>query len=692
MSTAPTPAPTGTPTGTRRGTARGGGKGRIDRQALHRTLAIVSPHVRGHRGLMAGGVVALLFEVAFRVLEPWPVKFVVDAVSAQLGAEFDGAAQATTGLLLACGAAVIVIIGMRALSNYLATVAFALAGSRIATQLRARVFAHVQRLSIVRQRRARRGDVVQRLVGDVGKLQDVAVTAGLPLFANIITLVAMGIVMAVLDPLLAGVVVLACVSYALLSRGSTGKITQAARKTRRGEGQLADIAQESLGAADVVHAYGLEDEVSGRFAGSNAKTLKEGVQAKRLAAGLERRTDVIVGVATALVLAGGGWRVIQGAMTPGDLVIFLTYLKTAMKPLRDLAKYTGRIARATASGERVADLLDVPLDIDSAPDSRDLGRTTGRLRFAGVHAGYGIPGDDEGSAPQVLRGLDLEIPAGQSVAVVGPSGAGKSTLAMLALRLLDPAGGRVELDGTDLRTLTLESVRSHMAYVPQDTVLFSGTIRDNIRFGRLAAGEAEIVAAARAASADDFIFGMPDGYDTVVGERGGTLSGGQRQRIAIARAILRDAPVVVLDEATTGLDPSSAHAVRDALDRLTRGRTTLFITHDAATALAVERVVWVEDGRILADGAPLELLANGEERFTAWVESQREASDGRDSRGDHMQEQRASAAKPTTMLPYAPPKPFWQPADQIPPIPVHRPGDLRRVRASTDRIHVRGEG
>jgi len=663
---------------------RGRRKDRVDGHALRRTLTIVSPHVRGHRGLMAGGVTALLFEVVFRVLEPWPVKFVVDAVSAQLGAQLEGAAQATTGLLVACGAAVIAIIGMRALSNYLATVAFALAGSRIATQLRARVFAHVQRMSVVRQRRARRGDVVQRLVGDVGKLQDVAVTAGLPLFANIITLVAMGIVMAFLDPLLACVVVLACLAYALLSRGSTGKITVAARRTRRGEGRLADIAQESLGASDVVHAYGLQDEVSGRFAGSNAKTLREGVQAKRLAAGLERRTDVIVGIATALVLAGGGWRVTQGAMTPGDLVIFLTYLKTAMKPLRDLAKYTGRIARATASGERVADLLAVPLDIDSAPDARPLDRPTGRLRFTGVHAGYALPGGaggegeaDEAPAPPVLRGLDLDIPAGQSVAVIGPSGAGKSTLAMLALRLLDPAGGRVELDGADLRTLTLASVRSHMAYVPQDTVLFSGTIRDNIRFGRLDASDEEVVAAARAASADDFISRMPAGYDTVVGERGGTLSGGQRQRIAIARAILRDAPVVVLDEATTGLDPSAAHAVREALESLTRGRTALFVTHDAATALSVDRVVWIEDGRILADGAPLDLLAAGDDRFTSWVESQREASDG-------------SATRPTTALPSVPPKPARRPPERIPPLPAHPPGESGRVRTSADRIRVRG--
>ncbi|GAA4515439.1 ABC transporter ATP-binding protein [Brevibacterium yomogidense] len=691
---------------------------------MRRTLGIVAPHVRGHRTLMAGGVLALLFEVVFRVLEPWPVKFVVDAVSARLGADLEGAAQATSGLFLACGAAVVLIVGMRALTNYLATVAFALAGSRIATHLRARVFAHVQRLSVVRQRRARRGDVVQRLVGDVGKLQDVAVTAGLPLLANVITLLVMAVVMAVLDPLLASVVVLACLAYALLSQGSTGRITQAARKTRRGEGKLADIAQESLGATDVVHAYGLEDEVSGRFAGSNAKTLKEGVQAKRLAAGLERRTDVIVGVATALVLAGGGWRVTQGAMTPGDLVIFLTYLKTAMKPLRDLAKYTGRIARATASGERVADLLDVPIEIDSDPGARALTRPSGHLRFVDVHAGYGTPeeygvpvddraaqdhgtpgdysisgahstpGDpgqsgDSAAVGTVLHGLDLEIPAGQSIAVVGPSGAGKSTLAMLALRLLDPVAGRVEIDGADLRSVTLESLRSHTAYVPQDTVLFSGTIRDNIRFGRLDATDAEVVAAARAAYAEDFILRQPDGYDTVVGERGGTLSGGQRQRIAVARAILRDASVVVLDEATTGLDPASARAVRNALERLTRGRTTLSITHDAATALAADRVVWIEDGRILADGPPFDLLGRGEEHFTAWVESQRDADDGQTTGDGQRTVDHFVESEPTAMVPYVPPVPTWDPGARIPALPAHRPGALRQVRTSVDRIHVR---
>lgn len=594
--------------------------GKVDPGALRRTLKIVRPHLGGQKWLMSGGITALLFEVAFRVLEPWPTKFVVDAVTAQLGATIPGAPAATASLLVACAAAVVLIVGLRALSNYLATVCFALAGSRVATKLRAAVFSHVQSLSDGYHATSKRGDLVQRLVGDVGKLQDVAVTAGLPLIANVITLLVMAVVMFVLDARLACVVVLAAIAYWVTSQGSTTRITEASRRTRKGEGQLANIAQESLGAIGVVHAYSLHGEISKNFSGSNMKTLKDGVQAKKLAAGLERRTDVIVGVATALVLGGGGWRVVQGGMSPGDLVIFLTYLKTAMKPLRDLAKYTGRIARATASGERIADVLDVPVDIGDDPDAKPLAYARGELALRDVWFGYN-PGDP------ILRGVDVEIPAGQRVAVVGPSGAGKSTISKLLPRLIDPDQGKVCLDGTNIRDITLESLRSHIALVPQETVLFSGTINDNIRYGRLDASDEEVQEAARRAYAHDFICAMPQAYDTYVGERGGTLSGGQRQRIAVARALLRDSPVVVLDEATTGLDPAATSAVLKAIDHLTVDRTTVAITHDAHLALDADRVLWIENGNIELDGTPAELMTEHSGRFAAWAKTQRNATE-----------------------------------------------------------------
>jgi ATP-binding cassette subfamily B protein len=596
-------------------------RARISPEALGRTVALVGPHLREHRLLVAAGIVVLLLEVAFRVLEPWPLKIVVDAISRSLGAEnVDGwIPQASWQLLLAAGLATVSIVGFRALFNYLATVAFALVGSRVSTVLRARVFAHVQSLSDRYHSVSRAGDTVQRLVSDIAKLQEVAVTAGLPLLANIITLVAMCGVMLVLDPLLAGVVVVAILAFLLVGRGSSARITEASRRTRQGEGALANTAHEALGAIRTVQAYGLEGRMAEIFRRSNEQALTQGVRSRRLAAGLERSTDVIVGVATAAVVVGGGMRVLQGAMTLGDLVLFTTYLKTCMKPLRDMAKYTGRIARAAASGERVAELMDETVDVRESPGARELRGVRGELALHHVDAAYGDPA---GGGSTVLRDVDLVIPAGQHVAVVGPSGSGKSTLASLLVRMMDPVSGAVTLDGYDLRLLTLGTVRGSVALLLQDSVLFHGTVRENIRLGRPDATDAEVEAAAQAAQAHDFITAFPQGYDTPVGERGSTVSGGQRQRLAIARALLRDAPVVVLDEATTGLDPQATRDVTAAIGRLVRGRTSLAVTHDAALALAADRVLWVQDGRVLLDGSPEELLARPDGVFAAWVAQQ----------------------------------------------------------------------
>ncbi len=544
---------------------------------------------------MTGGALALVFEVLFRVLEPWPVKIVVDAVTRSLGADIGEAGpMASTQLLLAAGLATVSIVGLRAVCNFLATVAFALVGSRIATALRQRVFVHVTALSRTYHSRASSGDTVQRMISDVGRLQEVAVTAGLPLVVNLFTLVAMAGVMFWLDPLLALVVVVAAAIFMLMSRGSSSKITVASRKTRKSEGDLATVAQETIGAITVVQAYGMERPLAQAFQSSNTQALKDGVQAKRLSAALERRTDVVVGLATAVVLVVGGTRVVDGPMTPGDLVIFLTYLKTAMKPLRDLAKYVGRIARATASGERVADLLDIDPDITSPAQPVAIPRVRGGLEWVHVDADYG-------DAVPVLSDISLRIEPGERVAMVGPSGSGKSTLTSLLMRLSDPSRGVIRMDGVDLRDVNLSELRSMIAVVLQDSVLFSGTLAENIRHGNPAASDEQVRRAAKLARAEDFILAQQHGYDTVVGERGSTLSGGQRQRIAIARAFVRDAAVVVLDEATAGLDAGNATQVLAAIDELSKGRTTIVVTHDEATARSCDRIVWIEAGRILFD-------------------------------------------------------------------------------------------
>ena len=581
----------------------------VRRSALARTLRLVGPDLRPHALLVAGGTLALLAEVVFRVLEPWPLKIVLDSVLSSLGTR-TGYAPASVLGLVACGIVLIGIVAMRALCNYLATVSFALAGSRTAVALRARVFRHVAGLSQQFHARNRSADTVQRLVSDIARMQDVAVTAGLPLAANVLTLLVMLGVMVVLDPLLAVVVVAAVVAFLLTSSGSSRRITSASRRTRKSEGQLANTAQEALATIKVVQAYGLEELILERFVGANRTSLRTGVRSLRLAARLERSTDVLVGLATALVMVGGGLRVLQGAMTPGDLVLFTTYLRTTMKPLRDMAKYTGRISRATASGERVADLMAVRPDIVSPAAPAPLGRARGGLDFRDVVAQY--------DGTEVLHGVSLRIAPGEHVALVGPSGSGKSTLVSLVVRALDPVAGAVRLDGRPLPELDLGELRANVAVLHQDAVLLTGTVRDNIRMGRPGASDAETEAAARRAGAHDFILALPRGYDTAVGERGDTLSGGQRQRIAIARALLRDTPIVVLDEATTGLDPAACALVLDAVDRLARGRTTLVVTHDADVALRADRVVWIEDGRIGLDGSPGRLLERSD-AFRAWA-------------------------------------------------------------------------
>lgn len=595
-----------------------GDRGRIEPSALRRTLRLVRPYLGEHRGLILLGMLGLAGDVVFRVLEPWPVKVAVDAVTRSLGAEFAGAtglADDIATTLVWWSVALALIVGGRAGCNYLSTIAFAKTGVKVVTRLRTRVFDHLQSLSLRYHSTASVGDTSQRLVGDMGRLQEVAITAGLPLVGNVLTVIALFGVVMVLNPLLSLVVVATAAAYLLIAHFATPAITSASRSTRKGEGQLVGDAAEALGAIRVVQAYGLQDTIATGFAAGNRQSLKAGIRARRYAARLERSTDLLVGLATAVVLGVGGWQVLRGAMTPGDIVLFMMYLKTAMKPLRDMAKYTGRIARATASGERIADLMDEPVVIADPPNPRHMSDVRGHVIFRDVHArdGHGRP---------LFRGLNLHIPAGQRVGLLGPSGVGKSTLAGYLLRLADVDSGSVRIEFYDTREVALHDLRSKVSILLQESVLFTTTVRENIRYGRLTATDEEVEAAAKAAGAHEFITALPEGYDTVLGARGDTLSGGQRQRIAIARALIRDAPIVILDEPTTGLDPASRALVEDSLATLTAGRTTLAITHDITMIRGLDRLLWLEDGRILEDGAPAELLADDTTRIARWAKTQ----------------------------------------------------------------------
>jgi ATP-binding cassette subfamily B protein len=613
------------------GLSRQLGAARATTAGLARVGRRFQPYLRPQLPLIGGGSLALLGEIALRLLEPWPLKLLVDYVLVpQAGALPALLAGLEPGTLAGLAALlVLVVAGGRAGLAYLSTVALALAGNRVLTEVRADLYRHIQRLSLAYHSRTRSGDLITRLTGDIGRLQEVTVTAMLPLAANVLTLVGMLLVMLWMNAQLA-MLALSVVPLFLFTMGRMGRrIRHVAREERKREGALAASAAEALGAIKVVQALGLEPLLERAFARQNNKSLGEGVRGRRLAAGLERSVDGLVALGTAMVLWYGATLVLSGELLLGDLLVFSAYLKSAFKPMRDLAKYTGRIAKASASGERVLEVLDTTPEVHDLPGAAPAPRLQGGVRFERVSFAYT-------AATPVLHELTLAVAPGTRVALVGPSGGGKSTLASLLLRFYDPTAGRLLVDGRDVRAYTLASLRRQIAVVLQESVLFAASVRENIAYGAPGASMEAIVAAAKLANAHDFIMALPQGYDTVLSERGATLSGGQRQRIAIARAAVRQAPLVLLDEPTTGLDQASERAVSDALERLTAGRTTFLIAHDLRTVEHVDLICYLEQGRVVEQGTHAELLAAGgkyaalyrlqlEERRRAGAEEERDA-------------------------------------------------------------------
>src|SRR5213594_1286962 len=562
------------------------------------------PYVRRERPLITVSLLALYAEIGLRLLEPWPLKWVLDRVAGVTRHRglsrlpfLDALDPAT--LLALSAVAVIVFAGLRALAAYYNTVGFALVGNRVLTTVRNELYGQLQRLSLSFHNRARSGDLLVRVTGDVGFLQDVAVTALLPLLANALTLVGMAAVMLWLNAPLTLIALATGPLFWASTTRLTRRIRETARRQRQQEGAMAATAAESIGAVKVIHALSLEGTFAQAFTGQSRKNLATGVRATRLSAGLERTVDLLIAIATAAVLWYGARLALRGVMTPGDLVVFLAYLKNAFRPVRDFVKYTGRLAKASAAGERVLDLLDRTPDVRDLPGAVPAPALRGAVRFDGVSFSYepGLP---------ALEQIDCMVQPGQRVALVGPSGSGKSTFVSLILRLYDPTAGRVLIDGRDIREYTLASLRAQLSVVLQDSLLFAATIRDNIAYGapgKVSSPEA-IEAAARLANADAFIRALPQGYDTVIGERGVTLSNGQRQRIAIARAAIRHAPILILDEPTTGLDRENVQAVSEAIARLAEGRTTFLITHDPDLAARAHRILYMEAGRIRQTTSP----------------------------------------------------------------------------------------
>ena len=578
------------------------------RQSLRRFL-------RPYRGSLSLASGLILVEALLDLARPWPLKLAVDnAIGGQpLGGPLAGLDQlGPAGLAAVAAGAGIALVGIGALVGYLITWLTSATAERVGADLREAVFGRLLALGLPFHDRHRSGDLVTRLTGDVGRVEDSMVAWFTVLVPEVLTLGGMIIVVLAVDPAL-GLAALAVVPpLALVVAMRRRRIRVAQRASRDADAALASEATEVLRNVRVVQAFTREGEAGGQFSGRSRDAVRAALGAMDLEARWSPVADLLLAAGGGLVLWLGVTAVTSGRLTLGTLLVVLAYLSSLYGPIRALARLARTLARGAASRERVLEVLDSGEVVPEAAEPLPAGPPRQGLALRGVWFAY-----SEG-AP-VLRHLDLEVAAGERVCVVGPTGAGKSTLLALLLRFYDPGAGRVELDGTDLRDLELGSLRRQLALVPQDPWMLDGTIAENVRLGRPGATHAELEAAARAALVDEIVDRLPEGWQTQIGEGGVRLSGGQRRRVALARAILRDASVLLLDEPTSGLDAASEQAVLDALELAAEGRTVLAVSHRLSLTARADRVVVLDGGRVVEQGSPGELLAAGGAYARLWA-------------------------------------------------------------------------
>ena len=578
------------------------GRPKVRLKKLKRIARHFAPHLRRYRSKLAGAGVFMFGATIMEILRPWPLKLIFDGVLIPQPSTTDRIAEipyigtSENALVGAIVASMLLISVLAGWFRYRQAYYTASVGQRVVARVRYQLYSHIQRLSHSFHDTRSTGDLLARLTGDIHRMRDLLVTSVLFITDRSLVLVGMFAVMMWMDWRLTLVAVAVVPVLALTVVRFSGAIQGATRKQRKKESQITGAMAERLSAIKVVQAFAREAHEEAQFDRDNKGSLRAGLRATRLTWQLNRVVDVVLAFGTGGVIWLGVGQVRAGALTPGDLLVFTAYLASLYKPIRRLAGLTSRLAKAQVCGERIVTILEIEPEIQDAPDAIEAPPLRGEIAFENVSFSYvkGTP---------VLRNVSFHVAPGETVAMVGGSGAGKSTIGDLLMRFYDPNEGRVLIDGIDIRKYTVSSLREQISVVLQESVLFDASVSDNINYGDLDATSDDIVAAARAAQAHEFIEELPDGYNTMVGERGARLSGGQRQRIAVTRAIVRDTPLLLLDEPTASLDTAAQTRVRAALDTLVSGKTCLYITHDLQAAAKADRVFIVESGVVTEIGS-----------------------------------------------------------------------------------------
>lgn len=554
--------------------------------------------------------IAVIGESITDLLEPWPLKVVFDYVFGSkrmpdwLASLVGFIGTDKFSILNFAVLAVIAIALLGAISSFFEKYLTTSVGQWVMHDLRRVLYSHIQRLSLAFHDQKRTGDLISRVTSDIDAVQSLISNVLLGMVVNVLTLTGMMLVMFYLNWQFTLIALAVAPGLFWVVYHYTRRIKQAARAVRRKEGEVVSVLEEVLSSIRVVKAFAREDYEQERFEKESRESVQRALEARSVKAKLAPLVEVIVACGTCLVLWYGARLVMSGGLTSGELLVFLLYLGKMYKPMRELSKMTDTISKADVGWERIREVLENEMQVRDVRGARRAPHFKGAIEFDHVSFSYD-------SNARVLEDLSLKIEPGQVAALVGPTGAGKTTIVSLLPRFYDPSKGVIRIDGGDVRQFKQKSLRQQISFVLQEPLLFRATIAENIAYGKPDATDEEIARAAELANAAEFIDRMPEGYDTMVGERGVTLSGGQRQRITIARAIIRNAPILILDEPSAGLDSASEKLVFDALENLMQGRTSIVIAHRLATVRRADIIFVIDKGHVIESGTHEELLARG---------------------------------------------------------------------------------